>query len=269
LSHFVLWECRRVTTAPPHEVATYAGTLAESIATGSGGRLVGACLHGSAAMGGWLAARSDVDVLFVLQDATPASALLAVEHTLVSNAPACPGTGLEASVVSVQQARVPQSPWPFLLHVAWSPGQEVTSVRGDASVGDPDLLMHFAVCRAAGVTVFGPDPMDVFGAVSRSAILAYLADELDWGLEHGSEAYAVLNACRALVFADHGTLVSKLSGGRTARDDRLGPPDVIGRALEEQQAKRPPAAIAADAAAFVRLVADRLRAEDSQGSRAR
>lgn len=60
--------------------------------------------------------------------------------------------------------------------------------------------------------------------------------------------------------------MSKLEGGRSALDQGLGPPDVVVRALDEQQGMSPPRTVAADAAAFVRLVVDRLQpAQDSAG----
>jgi Domain of unknown function (DUF4111) len=252
------------TEQPPPEVVAYGSVLAEIVSVSSGQRLVGAYLHGSAAMGGWQPARSDVDLVFVLQDRTPSAALTGVEQALLHDAPACPGTGLECSVVTAQQASNPTPPWPFLLHVQSAPGQEARRVRGDAVEGDRDLLMHYAVCRAAGVPLFGPEPTTVFGAVPRVPILSYLADELGWGLAHGSAAYAILNACRALVYAADGDLVSKLSGGRQALEKGLGPAEVIARALDEQQGKLPPEAITDRAASFVRLVADSL--QHDQGS---
>jgi Domain of unknown function (DUF4111) len=252
------------TEQPPPEVVAYCRVLAEMLSVNSGQRLVGAYLHGSAAMGGWQPARSDVDLVFVLQDHTPTTAVTGVEQALLDDAPACPGTGLECSVVTAQQAGTPTPPWPFLLHVQSSPGQDVSRIRGDALEGERDLLMHYAVCRAAGVPLFGPEPKTVFGAVPRVTILSYLADELDWGLAHGSAAYAVLNACRGLVYAADGDLVSKLSGGRQALERGLGPAEVIARALDEQQGKLPPEAITDRAVSFVRLVADSL--QHDQGS---
>jgi hypothetical protein len=248
----------------PPEVAAYGRLLATALASSSGQRLVGAYLHGSAALGGWLATRSDVDLLFVVEDAAAGEALVAVERVLVGNAPVCPGTGLECTVVSAQQAGWPEPPWPFLLHVQSSAGKQARVVRGKDLDGDPDLLMHYAACRAAGVAVYGPEPMDVFGVVPRAVILAYLADELVWGLAHASEAYAVLNSCRALVYAARRELVSKVSGGRMALELGLGPPEVIARALEEQEGLKPPAAVGADASAFVLLTAESLRPDPDQ-----
>jgi hypothetical protein len=76
--------------------------------------------------------------------------------------------------------------------------------------------MHYAVVHQAGWPLHGPPPRELIGPVPRPVILSYLADELIWGLEHASEAYAVLNACRALLFAADGRIVSKIDGGQTA-----------------------------------------------------
>ena len=42
------------------------------------------------------------------------------------------------------------------------------------------------------------------GVVPRRVILDYLAGELHWGAGHAPEAYAVLNACRALIYLTDG-----------------------------------------------------------------
>jgi hypothetical protein len=52
------------------------------------------------------------------------------------------------------------------------------------------------------------------GPVDRHRLLVYLAHELQWGLDHGDQRYAVLNACRAAAYAEIGLLLSKVSGGR-------------------------------------------------------
>jgi Domain of unknown function (DUF4111) len=174
--------------------------------------------------------------------------------------PACPGTGLECSVVTAGQAARPRPPWPFLLHVAEAPGRgQPRIVVGDDHPGDPDLLMHYTVCRSAGWPVCGPGPLELIGSVPRPVVLGYLADELGWGIEHGTEAYAVLNACRALIFQADGRIVSKVAGGRIALDRRLGPPAMLRRALDQQQGSAPEQAAAPDAVEFVLATAAALR----------
>jgi streptomycin 3"-adenylyltransferase len=70
-------------------------------------------------------------------------------------------------------------------------------------------------------------------------IISYLAGELRWGLEHAPEPYAVLNACRALIYLADGEIVSKVAGGLAALDRGLGPAVVIRRALDQQQGRAP------------------------------
>ena len=53
---------------PAGSVLAYARTLTGQLITVSGGLLQAAYLHGSAALGGWMPGRSDVDMLFVTAD---------------------------------------------------------------------------------------------------------------------------------------------------------------------------------------------------------
>jgi streptomycin 3"-adenylyltransferase len=80
---------------PPGPVLAYAQLLAGRVADASGGRLQAVYLHGSAVLDGWTAARSDVDVLFVVADDLPDRPLDAVAGVLVSAGACSPGVGLE------------------------------------------------------------------------------------------------------------------------------------------------------------------------------
>jgi Domain of unknown function (DUF4111)/Nucleotidyltransferase domain len=246
---------------PPDSVLGYAAALTEELERASGGLVLAAYLHGSAALGGWLPS-SDVDVLFIASDDIGAGKLDLVARSLADSHPACPGRGLECSVVSQSAAAAARPPWPFLVHVATGPtesgGRRIDfgrSHHGADSPGDTDLLMHYAVCRAAGWPVSGPPPEQLIGPVSRKQILAYLAGELSWGLEHAPEAYAVLNACRALIYLTDGELVSKVAGGDAALRRGLGPAGVIRRSLDQQQGRAAGRKPGQDAAAFVRATA--------------
>jgi streptomycin 3"-adenylyltransferase len=257
--------------APDHPAATaglreYAARLAGDLDALLGGALAAAYLHGSAALGGWLAERSDVDILFVAGDDLSGQASLAGSGQLEAacglltrSGARCPGRGLEASIVTISQAARPAPPWAFVLHAGFGDGGR-TLVRGDTVPGDPDLLMHYAVCRAAGITVAGPPPAAVIGAVRRPQILAYLAGELGWGLANAPESYAVLNACRALVYLNEGRIVSKVAGGLAALDRGIGPAGVLRRALDQQQARAAERAAGPDAILFVRESAAALSA---------
>jgi streptomycin 3"-adenylyltransferase len=244
---------------PPGQVLVYARLLAGRVDESLGGRLRAAYLHGSAVLGGWQPERSDVDMLFVTENGVRGPEVTAAAAVLAAREPGVPGRGLECSVVSAGQAARPRAPWPFLLHVAHGPGEDQAQVvDGGARPGDRDLLMHYAVCRAAGWPVRGPAPAELIGSVPRPAILGYLAGELRWGIEHAGEAYAVLNACRAQVYLADGRIVSKVAGGRIALARGLGPAAVIGRALDQQQGRAPPREPGQDAADFVLAVAGAL-----------
>ena len=166
-------------------------------------RLIGVYVHGSAALGGF-GPGSDLDIL-VVSDGEAVGPALGAELLAACGQP----RALELSVVNAIACGAPSPPWPYLLHV-----NSAESRFGlGASRGDPDLIAHYAVARAAGVAVTGPPPTEVFGPVARETLIGYLRQELRWGAEHGNQRYAVLNACRATAYAEEGLLLSKQDGG--------------------------------------------------------
>ncbi len=244
-------------TRPPGSVSGYAQALADELLTVLGGQLRAAYLHGSAVLGGWVPGRSDVDMMFVAADDLSDAAARRAGQVLREGAAGCPGRELECSVVTVTQARRPAPPWPFVLHVTAGPGKPGNTVRpGGQLSGDADLLMHYAVCRAAGWPACGPPPRELIGAIPRRAILGYLASELSWGVEHASEAYAVLNACRALSYLSDDTIVSKIAGGQAALRQGLGPAELIERALAQQRGDQPDQPPTPEAIRFVAATAE-------------
>jgi Domain of unknown function (DUF4111) len=257
-------EAARALSASADAARAYAVQLTSELAEACGGELVAAYLHGSAALGGWVPELSDIDLLFVMARAGAGAAsadvaLARAGEVLLGSAARCPGSGLECSLVTAAAAGHPAPPWPFLLHVAAGPGgQELIDGRGRA--GDEDLLMHYAVCRSAGVRLHGPPPPDCIGPVGRPVVLAYLAAELGWGLDHAPECYSVLNACRALAFLSGERIVSKVAGGLEAIERGIAPAGLVQRALDQQQDRAPRRTPGPEATAFVLDVAAALRA---------
>lgn len=219
--------------------------------------LVGIYLHGSAALGGFGPA-SDLDVLVVVEDDPgPDWDLIAREILALSEGE----RALELSVVRRRDAARPASPWLFLLHVSSGEHRWVLGGQG----GDPDLLAHYAVVRAAGLPLLGPDPSVVVGAVDRDALLAYFLDELEWGVAEADQRYAVLNACRAIAYAEHGELLSKQAGG-TWWIRTNGPTDLVASALDAQTAGADLGACSQDARVFVGAARASLRKALRQGT---
>lgn len=234
---------------PPATVREFVSTLVEDL---SDEALVGVYVHGSAVLGDWREAVSDVDLLVVAADASPTmldrwAAILASRD--------CPGVGLEASVVADQAALEPSPPWPFLVHVTTAASDRKT-VWGRDREGDPDLALHYLVTRDAGWSAYGPEARDAIGRVANSAVLAQLATELRWAVVHASESYSVLNACRALRYDDDGTVCSKSAAGRWALQHEIEP-ELVRRALDQRRSAIV-APVSNGAAAFVAATADRI-----------
>jgi tRNA nucleotidyltransferase (CCA-adding enzyme) len=68
----------------PGRLPGYCGRLTDDVAAACGGRLRAAYLHGSGALGGWIAGRSDVDLLFVAADDVAGQPLGAVGEVLAA-----------------------------------------------------------------------------------------------------------------------------------------------------------------------------------------
>jgi streptomycin 3"-adenylyltransferase len=244
--------------------AAIAQRLAADLAEAAGPSLLAVYLHGSAVLGGWIPGRSDVDLLIVAANETDEPTADSMVRVIVSaqpesNSEEWPPPTLETSIVAAGAARYPGPPWPFRRHVVAQPAEPARVVLPGPGQGDRDLLMHYVACRVAGYAAFGPPPRDLIGPVARAEILDYLADEMMWGLANAPERYAVLNACRALVYLHDGAIVSKIAGGEAVLRQRAGPADVITRALAQQRGTGSDQPPTADAIGFVEATATLLR----------
>ncbi len=214
-----------------------------------GADLVAVYVHGSLAMGGFRADRSDIDVLAVVADGVGRGPLLALAAALSTSLRPVPAQGLELDVLHEAAVRRPLAPSPFALNLSLGEdGQQVTLGEDHGPHGDP--VLHLAAVRAAGITLAGPAPAEMIGELPRRWLLEGFAEELDWGLEHGSPAYAALNAARCWRYARDGVVGSKLAGGEWALG--RGYDEVLGQALAFQrgETQTPP-----DRAAATDLVA--------------
>jgi streptomycin 3"-adenylyltransferase len=234
-------------TGPDARVVEWSRALSNELATLEPG-LAGAYLHGSGALGGFQAGRSDVDLLFVVAAPVERERLSCVAAAL-QRFPGCPGTGVEASILTVEQAADPAS-GAFELHATTGPGAKV--VEGIGHPGDTDLVLHAVVTRAAGVALAGPPASTVFGAPPRDLILERQREELRWGLANASASYAVLNACRAALWAREERVASKVDAAGWALEAFPGWAGVVDAALAEHRGGAASARAAAER--FVQVV---------------
>ena len=217
--------------------------------------VVGTYVHGSVALGGFVAGKSDVDVLFVVADSPGAIDARELGATLSRAAEPCTGRGIEASVVTSAHAKSSLPSSNFVVHFTTAP-EDHKIIDGTGHPGDSDLPMHYAVTRKHGVTVSGPAPIDVFSMPTRTWIVNYLIDDLTESLD-GPLAYAVLNACRAWQYIETDELVSKVEGGRWAHL-RLADGTIVTRALAQHLGEAPPTAADATTRTFVSAVLQQL-----------
>jgi predicted nucleotidyltransferase len=195
------------------DVQAYVQAVADVVRDVLGPRLVGVYVHGSIVLGGFNRQRSDVDVLVLCGGRMTRPQKAALGAALQDDALPCPAKGLELSVVRRDVARHPSSRPPFEFHVTTAP-EDNKCLDGAARTGDPDLVLHFAVCRSSGRLIgCGPRAKEIFAEVPPSLVFNQILRELEWSADEVPNEYAVLNACRAWKFAEDGTLVSKLEGG--------------------------------------------------------
>jgi streptomycin 3"-adenylyltransferase len=245
---------------PGGVLEAYPAAVTAGLTSVVGPALVGVYLHGSAALGGWSAERSDVDLLGVVARPLERRAKREISARLNHPSLTCPApAGLELSLVTAAVAADPPRRPPFELHVTTGPSPQLH--LGGPAATDPDLLLAFAVCRRAGVAVAGPGPVEVFAEPPRMWLLERAAAELRWAVRHGTFAYRVLTACRAWRYLEDDVLGSKVESGHWARF-RLGDDDtppgavaLVDAAVAAQLGHAPVPAAAADLAAADRFVA--------------
>ena len=196
------------------KLSAYVQAVVRSFKQVLGEGLIGAYLHGSAALGGFDSARSDVDILAVCSRPLAAEEKRALIERLSEDVLPCPAGGLEMSVVTEDAVREATRCPRFELHVGTKRWKTV--VDGTTHEGDADLVLHFAVCREYGLALFGPLPEMLFPILPRAWMLEQMADEMRWAEEHADWGSGILNACRNLRFMEDGIIGSKDDGAEWA-----------------------------------------------------
>jgi aminoglycoside adenylyltransferase-like protein/nucleotidyltransferase-like protein len=221
---------------------------------GLGPALIGVYLHGSAALGDYDPARSDIDILAVCAAPLDADARARLGADLGREGLPCPASaGLEFSLVTQAAARDPARAPAYELH-GWDEGGHVRPATGR---GDPDLPLHFAVVRQVGLAVWGPPAAGVVRDVPRDELIGLAGDELDWTVGNASQSTQVLTACRAWALSVDGRFRSKRDAAGWAL--RHGAPAVVAEVLADHRRAGDSHPDAGAVAAFVASVRTRLQ----------
>lgn len=199
--------------------------------------LVGVWVHGSAVTGDWIPGSSDIDIIACMR--SDLDEHQGITGTLENLLPRCPGASADIHVVTSSSASTPSRSPCYIAYGAIHDGP--TNGNGVSGPGeDPLLLFDFELTRTYGKTLVGPEPRQVFGVVPHRWLLEAAEKELEqW------EAYpnfhqphmAVLQAARALAFANDGKMLSKIAAGTWARGHWRSA-DVIDHAIAWQRGRR-------------------------------
>jgi predicted nucleotidyltransferase len=251
------------------QIRSYLDRVVSTLRDHLGTDLVGVYLHGSLAMGVFHPGRSDLDVLSVCAQSLSGERRLELGQALFS-IPRSVGD-LEFSLVTETTARSGSSVPPFEVHVSH---EEPFVLDGSDRDGDPDLVVHFAMARARGRALIGPEPDQMFPEPARTALIRAFISDIHWARESGeagweshskpelaSMAYRVLNAARSWRYVESGDLGSKVEGAawlkRRHSDPRIRA--LLDAAVAYQQGAEPDLPDQRMVDAFVDRVEDRLR----------
>ena len=171
-----------------------------------GDHLLGIYLHGSAVMGCFHPAVSDIDLIVLVRHTLPDAVKRAFMDMTVGSAFCRPFV----------------YPTPFELHfsvthLAWyreHPDDYIQKMKGT----DPDLAAHFTVIRKRGQCLFGLPIEEAFGEVPRADYLDSIWKDICHADEEITEntMYLTLNLARVLAFLREGSVLSKKEGGQWA-----------------------------------------------------
>lgn len=208
--------------------------------------LTGIYLHGSAAMGCFLAEKSDIDFLVVVKKEIPDEIKLRYMDMVVELNGQAPAKGIELSIVKESVCNPFVYPTPFLLHfsiahLSWyqeNPIDYIQKMQGT----DKDLAAHVTILMHRGKTLYGKEKESVFANVEDT----YYWDSIWCDIENAKEEivkqpmYMILNLCRVLAYKQEHLILSKQEGGKWGLKnlpERYS--DLILGAMEEYRGGKP------------------------------
>ena len=220
-------------------VAAYLRSVLAQLHAALGGELTGAWVVGSAALGDFDPARSDLDVQAVAARRPPRGTLVALVDAVERLD--CPVRGLELVLYAREDLADPLGP-AYALNLNTGPGME-RHVAFDPSE-DPRFwfVIDVSIARQHAIALDGPQAATVFPEPPRALVVAALREALDWYDAHGgAPAQTILGACRTWAWATDGRWRSKGESARWARE-RLTDPGPVDRALAAREGGASPGA---------------------------
>lgn len=184
-----------------------------------GDNLTGIYLHGSAVMGCFNPAESDIDLILVVKDEVLDTTKRQFMDMVVELNSRAPKKGLELSIVKEEICKPFVYPTPFELHFSvahlnWyrtNPEDYVEKMKG----ADKDLAAHFTIIYHRGKVLYGRAIREVFAEVNRDYYMDSIWCDIEGAVDDvlDSPMYIILNLCRVLGYKEEGLILSKKEGG--------------------------------------------------------
>ena len=181
--------------------------------------LVGIYLHGSSVMGCFNPAKSDIDLIIIVNDKMSNDSKREYMEMVVDLNSSAPAKGIEMSMVRKDVCNPFVYPTPFELHFSaghlkWykdNPEDYILKMNGT----DKDLAAHFTIIRKRGKCLYGPPIEEVFSEVPKADYMDSIWFDIVEAPEDITEdtMYLTLNLARVLAFAKDNLVLSKKEGG--------------------------------------------------------
>ena len=184
--------------------------------------LVGIYLHGSSVMGCYNPAKSDLDLIVVVNEPMTDTDKRSYMDMVVELNSKAPAKGIEMSVVRQNVCKPFAYPTPFELHFSvahldWyrnDPEDYISKMKGE----DKDLAAHFTIINHRGKSLYGATVKEVFANVQVQdyidSIWNDIADAEEAVLDN--PMYIILNLARVLAYLRDSLVLSKKEGGEWA-----------------------------------------------------
>jgi len=202
----------------PAAVDDYLGTVVGRLDDLLQGRILSAYATGSLALGGFVPAQSDIDVIAVCPDSLVPEEKQAIVSALHKDALDCPARGLELVIYSRSAAAKASKAPCFEINLNTGPRMPFRASFDCASEPRHWFVLDIAIVREHGRALVGLPAKAMFAPIPREWSLEALQESLDWHADHESIThYSVLNACRALRFTVENVWSTKEQAAKWAR----------------------------------------------------
>lgn len=207
----------------------YLGELVRRLRERLGAVFCGGWLIGSAALGDFDAARSDLDVQAVSGARLRPAELERLAAALSHESLPCPVRGLEL-VVYAREDLSATAPPRFQLNL--NSGPQMNRHVGLDPGAEPGFwfVLDVSIARQAAIPLGGRTASDLLPELARDLVVAALRESLAWCSQEGEPAGAAQAACRAWAWAVEGRWHSKSEAVAWAAA-RVPDPEPLQRAL--------------------------------------